>query len=193
MKQFINILFTLILLLAFNFSHSQTLTMRKQAETIISKLKNNYEYSPGARDTLIDLNGDNCKDLLIEYYGESGTGLKNRIKVYLYDKSKKDFLLCKQLDYLANPSFYFDTKIVAGYYLANGGGNATKMKWDGLRLDTIEHINIDVITKANDVSFKLTAYNYLTKKKTIQTLPLMKLPDEYRYMDYEPIIKTNSN
>ena len=51
-------------------------TGRKQARCIISGLKNSNEFAIGANDTLIDLNGDGFKDLLIEYYVASGTGQK---------------------------------------------------------------------------------------------------------------------
>ena len=76
----------------------------------------------GGKDTLIDLNGDNFKDILIEFYALAGTGEKNGVDVYLYNNSKKKFVQCEQLNYLANPTFYRDKKIVVGYYLGNGGG-----------------------------------------------------------------------
>jgi hypothetical protein len=189
MKELLITIFTPIFLLPSPFTYGQTPAMKKQARNIIAGLKSTYDYPADARDTLIDLNGDSFKDLLIEYYGSAGTGLKNRVSVYLYHASIKKFRPCEQLNYLANPTFYFSKKIVAGYYVANGGGSATKLKWNGLRLDTLEHINVDITYHDSTVTFKLFTNNFITKKKTYKTLHVMNLPKEYRYFDYIPIIK----
>jgi len=181
--------FAIFFILNFQTSHCQSDNIRKDAKAIINYLKKNNQYNIGAKDTLIDLNGDHYKDLLIEYYGESGTGLKNRIKVYLYDKLIKRFRPCEQLNNLANPTFNFQNKTVAGYYIAIGGGSAIKLKWNGLRLDTLEQITIEVISEHQDESFKLNTFNYITKKKSTKILKMIKLPQEYMYMNYKPIIK----
>lgn len=193
MQQRLHTIITIILLLPFCFSYGQTRSsLKEQAQTFVSRLKNNDDYPMGGRDTLIDLNGDNLKDILIEFYALAGTGEKNGIRVYLYDNSKKKFKPCEPLNYLANPTFYFDKKVVVGYYLGNGSGQATTLKWHGLKLDTLEHIDIDITWHDNDASFKLVSYNYITKKNAVKTVHAMDLPKEYKYMDYEPIIKTNS-
>lgn len=184
-----NMKFIILLLLISGPSFGQLLSIEQQSLNIISGLKSGHEISNDAKDTLIDLNGDGFKDLLIEFYGASGTGLKNRICAYLYDNSKKKLKPCDMLNYLANPTFYFDKKIVVGYYLGNGGGTATKLKWNGLRLDTLEHIDIDVIGKDGTTSFKLISVNYQTRRKSFKTLEIMNLPDEYKYMDYQSVIK----
>lgn len=152
-------------------------------------MKNDGEHPFVGKDTLIDLNGDDFLDILIEYYGRSGTGLKNRVSVYLYDHSTKKFTHCEQLDALATPTFYKNEKIVAGYYLGNGGGHATKLTWNKLRLDTLESIAIDVFVRDSQLRFKLDWYNYTTKKGSTKILNMMTLPEIYRYMDYKPIIK----
>ncbi len=170
----------------------QTMLIKGKAQKLITNLKKNGSYPMGGRDTLLDLNGDRFQDVLIEFYGQSGTGEKNGIEAYLYDTLKKTFKHCEQLDYLANPTFYRSKKIVVGYYLGNGGGGATKLKWKGLLLDTIEHITIDVTSKESNITFKLKSHNYITGKKTVKTLPIMSLPDEYNYADYKPIITTSS-
>lgn len=123
--------FFILLLVVSGQSFGQGLSIKQQAKNIISKLKSSYEFPIGVNDTLIDLNRDGFKDLLIEYYGASGTGLKNRISVYLYDNSKNKLKPCEALNYLANPTIYFDKKIVVGYYLGNGGGTATKFSGNG--------------------------------------------------------------
>jgi hypothetical protein len=181
----------LLFLLINGYSFSQPPGLKQQARAIISKLKSNFEYPLDAKDTLIDLNRDGYKDLLIEYYGLAGTGLKNRVIVYLYDNSRKNFRHCGQVSNLANPTFFLDKKMVAGYYVANGGGGATKLRWKGLRLDTLEYIEIDVINKGSETRFELIVFNYLTKKRTYQALNMMQLPKEYNYLRYEPIIRRN--
>lgn len=167
----------------------QVQSIKEQASSIISRLKSSNEIPIYAKDTLIDLNGDGFKDLLIEYYGASGTGVKNRIDAYLYDNSRKKLKRCDVLSYLANPTFYFNRKIVVGYYLGNGGGSATKLKWNGLQLDTLEHIDIDVIRKDGRTSFKLISVDYLTQRKSFKTLETMDLPEEYKFMDYQSVIE----
>jgi hypothetical protein len=179
----------ILLLLVSTQSFSQGQSIKEQARKIISGLKSSNEFPIDARDTLIDLNGDGFKDLLIEYYGAAGTGLKNRIHVYLYDNSRKKLKSCEPLNYLANPAFYFDRKIVVGYYLGNGGGTAIKLKWNGLRLDTLEHIDIDVINQGCAISFKLTSVDYITKRQSFKIVETMDLPGEYKYMNYQPVIK----
>lgn len=164
-------------------------SLKKKAEKIIAVLKDSGEYAMGAKDTLIDLNGDRYLDLLIEYYGGSGTGLKNRITVFLYDSSKKQFRDCGQLNYLGNPTFYFKKKEVAGYYIALGGDSATQLKWNGLKLDTLEYIEVEVLGNSADFFFRLTSRDYKTKKKTIQRMKTLKLPPMYKYWKYTPIIK----
>ena len=188
----LNMKFFIRLLVVSGQSFGQGQSIKEQARNIISGLKSSYEFPIGANDTLIDLNGDGFKDLLIEYYGASGTGLKNGIGVYLYDNSKKKLKPCEALNHLANPTFYFDKKIVVGYYLGNGGGTATKLKWNGLRLDTLEHIGIDVINNGSSLSFKLISVDYSTKRQSSRTLETMDLPKEYKYMDYQPVINRNS-
>lgn len=192
MTQRLNTIITVIFLLALCFTYGQTKPLKEQARKFVIRLKNNDDYPMGGKDTLIDLNGDNLKDILIEFYALAGTGEKNGVRVYLYDKSRKKFVQCEQLNYLVNPTFYRDKKNVVGYYLGNGGGRATKLKWRGLKLDTLEHIDIDVTWQHNTPTFKLASYDYITKKKTSKILENMSLPKEYNYSDYKPIIKTNS-
>ena len=193
MIQRLTITFTTVFLLTACFSYGQTKTsVKEQAQKFITKLKSNGDYPIGGNDTLIDLNGDNFKDVLVEYYGSAGTGLKNRISVYLYDKSKKKFTTCKQLNSLANPTFYFTKKVVAGYYIAGSGGHATKLKWNGLKLDTLEYIDVDLSWQGNNLTCKLVAHDYTTRKTTSSLFDHVSLPKEYHYGDYKPLIKTNS-
>jgi hypothetical protein len=109
----------------------------------------------------------------------------------LYDNPKTKFVRSEQLSHLANPTFYLDRKIVVGYYVANCGGYATKLKWHGLRLDTLENIDIDVITQNNDLTFKLVCHDNIAKKVSQKTLNSMSLPKEYNYGSYKAMIKNS--
>lgn len=78
---------------------------------------------------MIDLNYDNIKDYVIGYYGQSGTGIKNKIRVYLFDIKKQNYVLNKQLSDLSNPTFYIEKKKITEFYISNGGGNGSKLEW----------------------------------------------------------------
>ena len=177
-----------VLLIDDSYGQANSL-VEKKAKELIPKLKSSGEYPWTGHDTLIDLNGDHYKDILIEYYGLAGTGLKNRITVYLYDNRVGKFKRCNQLCDLANPTFYFDKKIVAGYYVALGGGFAAKLKWKGLHLDSLEKIEVEVLNKGKEIHFKMTSFDFITKKTTSKILEQMALPVEYKYWDYTPLIK----
>ena len=184
----------IILIAIFFFSfchvHGKTNTsIKKKAKKFTTLLKKNNNYPWCGKDTLVDLNGDHYKDILIEFYATAGTGLKNGVEVYLYDHVKQKFVACEQLNHLGNPTFYFNKKIVVGYYVGGGGGSATKLRWNGLKLDTLQNFDIDVIWAAKSVSFKLVSYNYITRKKSTKVVESMALPKEYNYCDYTPIIK----
>ena len=52
-------------------------------------------------DTLFDLTYDGFQDYVIGYYGKSGTGIKNRVKVYFFNQKKQSYFLDEQLSDLA--------------------------------------------------------------------------------------------
>lgn len=80
-------------------------------------------------DKLIDLNYDNIKDFVIGYYGQSGSGIKNKVRVYLYDIKKHDYVLNNQLSDLSNPTFYIEQKKITEFYIGNGGGSGSQLEW----------------------------------------------------------------
>lgn len=80
-------------------------------------------------DTLFDLNYDQFEDYVIGFTYQSGTGIKNGIEVYLYNKTANSYLHDSLLSDLANPSFYLDDKIITGFYLGHGGGDGVQLEW----------------------------------------------------------------
>lgn len=61
-------------------------------------------------DTLFDLNYDKFKDYVIGYYGGSGTGIKNIVKVFIFNPKLNYYILDSQLSELTNPTFYIRQK-----------------------------------------------------------------------------------
>ena len=164
-----------------------TTTPEGKAAQLLANLKDSIDYAAfWGKDTLIDLNGDGHRDLLLEFYGSSGTGLKNRVNIYLFNNKKLRFL--KEPIDLPNPTFNFRNNTIVSYYVANGGGYATELKWHGLRLDTIESIEVNIHVSKE---FKATAiiHNHLTGKETKKTTDMVWLPDKYKYWNYTPIIR----
>ncbi len=143
-------------------------------------------------DTLIDLNGDGYADILIEYYGLSGSGLKNRIEVHLYDKKTGKFIYHEQLSSIVNPTFYFFEREVTGYYIAVSGGGAVRLLWndDGLTLDTLEQF--DVLIEHTSKLDILMERTYYTNHNTTQwEADIIDLPRKYRYGRYRPLVRRN--
>jgi hypothetical protein len=189
-RYFLYIISVFSCLLLINYSYGQTNSvLEKKAKILLSKLKSTGEYSSTGKDTMMDLNGDHYIDILIEYYGLAGTGLKNRIEVYLYNHPAKKFTRCEQLCELCNPTFYFNKKIVVGYYIGMSGGDAAKLKWNGLRLDSLEKIEVDIQWKGNEMDCTVTSFDFITKKTSSKVFGQITLPKEYKYFDYTPLIK----
>lgn len=80
-------------------------------------------------DTLFDINYDGKKDYIIGYYGLAGTGVKNRIAVYLYNKKNDGYILNEQLTRLSNPTFYINKKKITSFYIGHGGGEGCRLEW----------------------------------------------------------------
>jgi len=165
-------------------------TLKGKAANLIDALDENGDYPLAGKDTLIDLNGDKYKDILIEFYGLAGTGLKNGVDIYLFNHRKKEFL--KEPIDLPNPTFNFNNSTVVSYYIGNGGGYASKLKWNVLKLDTLESIEVNNDWRGNDLRSTSIVYEHRTGKTTKKTSKMVWLPASYRYFDYQPIIKRES-
>jgi hypothetical protein len=104
-------------------------TLKAKSQKLLKAFNEESKITSADSDTLIDLNYDDIKDFVIGYYGQSGTGLKNRIRVYLYDIKKDNYVLNEQLSNLSNPTFYIDQKKITEFYIGNGGGSGSKLEW----------------------------------------------------------------
>lgn len=159
-----------------------------QARKLVTGLQEKGDYAANhGPDSLLDLNGDGYKDLLIECYGGSGSGFKNGADIYLYDVSGKRF--SNKVISLANPTFYFDRKTIATYYLGIGGGYAYTFRWKGKILDTLEYIDIEVDNRKAAPVFTIRRTDLVTRQTTSKVTDIADLPSSYRYGAYAPLIK----
>lgn len=137
-------------------------------------------------DTLIDLNNDGIDELFFEYYGLSGSGEKNRIELYQYDTIENVFKINESMSELVNPSFYFENNTICSYYIANGGGSASKYRWDMGKTALIENYNIEIFSQD---SMKVIFNNYVSGVCDTIIWNKISLPKEYRYGEYSQLIK----
>jgi hypothetical protein len=169
-----------------------SLTARKARKFLAGFWEENMYISLQQSDTLIDLNGDGYADILIEYYGLSGTGIKNRIEAHLYDKKTGKFVYHEQLSSIINPTFYFFDREVTGYYVSISTGNAERLQWtdDNLTLDTLEQFRLN-IKSAGDFTVQLKRTDFTTAKINRWEADIIDLPRNYRYGKYSPLIRRN--
>jgi hypothetical protein len=106
-----------------------TTTLKGRREYILNRFMYDDPIRYADFDTLIDLTYDGNKDYIIGYYGQSGTGIKNRIQVFIYDKGVDNYLLDSTLTDIANPTFYVKQKKITGFYIGGGGGGGRKLEW----------------------------------------------------------------
>ncbi|MDG1913375.1 MAG: hypothetical protein P8I55_02155 [Crocinitomix sp.] len=135
--------------------------------------------SPSAPDfgTLIDLNYDNYLDFIIGYYGQAGSGIKNRIEVHLFDPQKNNYKQ-NQLSSIPNPSFYLEDKIITGFYLGEG----KKVEWIQYKW---------VTTKTTSVTYAPypdSAYSYINYPLTGKTDSVLDL---YRGVPRQDILRND--
>ena len=98
-----------------------------------------WEGSNFLGDTIIDINGDNQLDILTNFYPSSGCCRRNSFWIRLFDTQNRKFA---EKIRMINPTFYPEEKIVRGINYGHPGEVPIyKMKWRGIRLDTVEYIH----------------------------------------------------
>lgn len=109
-------------------------------------------------DTIRDINGDDLKDFVVNWYGATGCCLKAFSDIYLLRKDKKEF--SKGFEFI-NPTFSPEEKIIRGVQYGHPGQTEIyKFKWNGETVDTLEYIYYDT-----DEEGKKTGKIIISKKE----------------------------
>lgn len=125
-------------------------------------------------DTLFDLTYDGHKDYIIGYYGKSGTGIKNRVNVYLFNPRRHSYILDEQLSNLPNPTFYIKQVKITGFYIGNGGGSGCRLEWINNKWTITKEFDVD---RDGDTTKWKISYP-LKKKKEFIVSPFQMIPPE---------------
>lgn len=125
-------------------------------------------------DTLLDLTYDGYKDYVIGYYGQSGTGFKNRVNVYIFNSKKKCYISDEHLSRLYNPTFYTERKKITWFYMANGGGEGGSLEW--MNNSWIETTEFQVVNEGDHSKWKMS--HQLKNNTEIKIKPYQMIPPE---------------
>ena len=166
-----------------------TKTLKGKREYIMNHFLLENGASGAHYDSLFDVNYDGHKDYVIGYYGASGTGLKNRVNIYLYSAKKNNYVLDEQLSQLPNPSFYINRKKITSFYLGNGAGGGGELKWINNKWVEVMHFDADHHTANNDSCELIISYP-LKKKSKKYLRPYFMIPPqnilENKWGNYPP-------
>lgn len=115
-------------------------------------------------DTILDINGDNLKDFVVNTYGATGCCLKAFSEVYLLRPDQRSF---SQSFEFINPTFSPKERVIRGVCYGHPGETEMyKYKWNGEAVDTVEYIYYEK-NERDEKTGKLIVSN--------------KLPDSYNY------------
>jgi hypothetical protein len=149
-----------------------TSTLEGKREYIMNHFLIENSPSGSDYDTLFDLNFDGINDYVIGYYGQAGTGIKNRVKVYFYEIKKNSYILNEQLSDLPNPTFYIKQKKITGFYIGNGGGGGSRLEWINGKWTVTKEFEVD-----NQEEKTLWQIHYPIKNKTEKLIrPFQMIP-----------------
>ena len=155
-------------------AYVDTTTLKGKREWIMNQFIVQNMPSIADYDTLFDLTYDGNKDYVIGYYGPSGTGIKNRVKVYYFNTECKCYILDEELSDLPNPTFYIDKRKITGFYIGNGGGGGGRLEWINNKWTTTKEFEVD-----NEGDTTKWIINYPLRKKTeIIVRPFQGIPPE---------------
>lgn len=128
---------------------------------------------------LLDINGDDHLDLIAEYYRTSGSGVKNRVDIFLFDKRLNK--LSSEPFALDNPSYY-ENDIITSHYYGMGGGSAVKYQIVEKQFIPIEKISINIDQHDTGIIVDF-AYSQKPFDDTVHTSDFMvRLPREYLFV-----------
>lgn len=109
-----------------------------RAGRFVAVLADTIEHLAYLGDSIYDVNGDQRRDLLLNFYPASGCCLRNAYSVFLYRKDTGSF--SRSFRFI-NPTFSPAEHVVRGIaYSHLGEGPLYKYRWRGLRVDTVEYI-----------------------------------------------------
>lgn len=153
-------------------AHVDTSTLKGKREWIMNHFLIENAPSASDYDTLFDITYDGFNDYVIGYYGQAGTGIKNRVKVFFYDPKNNCYILNEQLSDLPNPTFYIKQKKITGFYIGNGGGGGGRLEWINNKWTTTKEFEVH---KEGDTTKWKISYP-LKKKKEVVVRPFQMIP-----------------
>jgi hypothetical protein len=153
-------------------AYVDTSTLKGKREWIMNHFLIENTPSSSDYDTLFDITYDGFKDYVIGYYGQAGTGIKNRVKVFFYDPKNNCYILNEQLSDLPNPTFYIKQKKITGFYIGNGGGGGGRLEWLNGKWTTTKEFDVD---KEGDTTKWIISYP-LKRKNEIIVRPFQMIP-----------------
>lgn len=145
-----------------------------KSDSIVDIYFDKYPEQTYIKHELIDLNYDSYDDLII-YFEGNGTGPLMKVKVFLFDKSKYDFIFNAELSKLDNPSFYINDRMITVFYIGNGGGYGCKLEWNN-RWDTTEYMIFEPYYYG-DSQWMVTIKKYEDKNITTKITDNFQIPD----------------
>ena len=125
-------------------------------------------------DTLLDLNYDGHPDYVIGYYGQSGTGIKNRVEVFIYNPGSGNYIYDEELSSMPNPTFYMKQRKITWFYIGNGGGNGGRLQWINGRWISTKEFEVDF--ERDSTKWKI--FYPLSKKSKTILKPYQFIPPE---------------
>jgi len=153
--------------------HIDTTLLKGKQQWILNQFLTEYRQTPDY-NIPFDLNYDRFEDYTIGYYGQVGTGIKNRVIVYFYDPIKNYYVLNEQLSDLANPTFYINQRKITSFYLAHGGGGGTQLEWIKEKWTITKEFDVD--NEGDTTKWKIS---YPLKKKTeVRIKPYQMIPPQ---------------
>lgn len=128
-------------------------------------------------DTIKDINGDNYKDFLVNWYPSAGCCRRDVFNVFIYQPQTGGFT--KDYEFI-NPTFSPQERIIRGVKYGHPGEvGLYKYKWNGLKVDTLEFIYPYANHKGKFIKTKTQEYRPTEKEGIV----LKSLPTEYRSIE----------